>query len=125
MRIGVLAALAAFFVSGCATVEEPMPELDIAKPAACTSPSDVRGSLPAPQRVEAHLRGTQAERFMQIYNAIPPRTTRVADELLVLSQPGVTTMAVLRFVGGCFKSFGIHPRKLTELILRRVQGEGT
>jgi hypothetical protein len=90
---------------------------------ACRSAAYFTQRLSAAERVTAHLQGPEALRFMELYNAVPPVTQLQADEVLVLSKAGVANVVVLRFVGGCFRDYGIHPAGLAELLLRRSVGQ--
>ncbi len=80
-------------------------------------------NLAAAEKVAAHLVGRDAERFMEVYNAVPPKTALPADEILVLSKDGVPNVAVLRFVSGCFQDYGVHPWKLADWLLRNAIGQ--
>lgn len=80
-------------------------------------------NLSIAEKVAAHLVGAQAGRFMEVYNAVPPKTALPADEILVLTKDGVPNVAVLRFVGGCFQDYGVHPRRLADWLLRNSVGQ--
>ena len=80
-------------------------------------------SLSATEHVAAHLKDEQAARFMAVYNAVPPKTALQADEVLVLSKDGVANVAVLRFIGGCFQDYGVHPLSLADWVLRNALGQ--
>ncbi|TQV80312.1 hypothetical protein [Denitrobaculum tricleocarpae] len=121
---GVLAALwAAFLLSACSTtpVPEPPPAPVVAQPA-CKTPSQIVAEVPADISVLAYLTGSRAIAFMNAYNEMPPRSFIRADEVLILQKAGVTSVAVLRFMGGCAQRFGIHPRKLVRDLMAEAFG---
>ena len=89
----------------------------------CRPAAHFAENLSAAEHVAAHLTGDQAARFMAVYNAIPPKTRLHADEVLVLSKDGVPNVAVLRFVGGCFQDYGVHPVKLAAWVMRKALGQ--
>lgn len=89
----------------------------------CRPPLYFKENLAPAEKIVAHLVGTQANRFMQIYNAVPPTTVLPGDEILVLSKDGVPNVAILRFVAGCFQDYGVHSRKLADWLLKHAVGQ--
>lgn len=89
----------------------------------CQPATDFVERLTTAEHVAAHLKGPQAARFMEVYNAVPPKTGLVADEILILTKDGVPDVAVLRFIAGCFQDYGVHPAKLADWVLRNALGQ--
>ncbi len=115
------AILAAFFMS--AFVPSDLVAEETGPGHECRPASYFVTNLSTAEKVAAHLIGAQAGRFMEVYNAVPPRTALPADEILILTKDGVPNVAVLRFVAGCFQDYGVHPRKFAVWLLRNSVGQ--
>lgn len=115
------AILAAFFMSAFSSTS--LLAESAQQGSECRPASYFVANLSTAENVAAHLVGGQAERFMAVYNAVPPVTRLPADEILVLTKDGVPNVAVLRFVAGCFQDYGVHPRKLAAWLLRNSVGQ--
>ncbi|WP_282609475.1 hypothetical protein [Pelagibius sp. Alg239-R121] len=114
------AAMAAFFMSAVLSFDALAAR---ATSQVCRPAEHFVAGLSAAEKVSAHLQGDQAARFMEVYNAVPPKTRLHADEVLVLSKDGVANVAVLRFLDGCFQDYGVHPRNLAAWLLRNSVGQ--
>lgn len=119
--ISYAAVLAAFLLSAIPTSIEAAERQ--ASAGHCRPAAQFVESLSAAEQVAAHLKDQQAVRFMEVYNAVPPKTRLLADEVLILSKDGVPNVAVLRFIDGCFQDYGVHPIKLADWVLRNALGQ--
>ncbi len=118
---GFAAILAAFFMSAFWASNAAAVSTSLERE--CRPATYFIQNLAAAEQVAAHLVGARAVRFMEVYNAVPPKTALPGDEILVLTKTGVPNVAVLRFVAGCFQDYGVHPRKLADWLLRRSVGQ--
>lgn len=93
--------------------------MTVAANAECQKPDDIRKSvqLAMPTAIVNDLGQLGTQMFITAFNAYPPQSQHVADQILVADKPNAPRVAVIYFIKGCYVASSFPERKIYDDIM--------